>query len=43
MQSYTQYFGMPAQPRLPVRAAVQVTALANPGFLVEIQVTAVRP
>jgi len=28
---------------LPVCAAVQVMALANPGFLVEIQVTAVRP
>ncbi len=27
MQSYTQYFGTPAQPRMPVRAAVQVTAV----------------
>ncbi|MGO9989932.1 MAG: RidA family protein [Steroidobacteraceae bacterium] len=43
MQGYTQFFGTPTQPRLPVRAAVQVMALANSGFLVEIQVTAVRP
>ena len=33
----------PAQPHLPVRSAMQVAALANPGFLVEIEVTAVRP
>jgi enamine deaminase RidA (YjgF/YER057c/UK114 family) len=43
MQGYTQFFGTPAQPNLPVRSALQVAALANPGFLVEIEVTAVRP
>jgi enamine deaminase RidA (YjgF/YER057c/UK114 family) len=43
MQGYTQFFGTPAQPQLPVRSAMQVAALANPGFLVEIEVTAVRP
>jgi enamine deaminase RidA (YjgF/YER057c/UK114 family) len=43
MQGYTQFFGTPAQPNLPVRSALQVMALANPGFLVEIEVTAVRP
>lgn len=43
MQGYTQYFGTPAQPNLPSRSALQVMALANPGFLVEIEVTAVRP
>ncbi len=43
MQGYTQFFGTKAQPRLPVRSAMQVAALANPGFLVEIEVTAVRP
>ena len=43
MQGYTQFFGTPAQPNLPVRSAFQVAALANPGFLVEIEVTAVRP
>lgn len=43
MQGYTQFFGSKAQPNLPVRSAMQVAALANPGFLVEIEVTAVRP
>jgi enamine deaminase RidA (YjgF/YER057c/UK114 family) len=43
MEGYTQFFGTPAQPKLPSRSAFQVAALANPGFLVEIEVTAVRP
>jgi enamine deaminase RidA (YjgF/YER057c/UK114 family) len=43
MQGYTQFFGTPAQPNLPVRSALQVAALAAPGYLVEIEVTAVRP
>jgi enamine deaminase RidA (YjgF/YER057c/UK114 family) len=43
MQGYTQFFGTLGQPNLPVRSAMQVAALANPGFLVEIEVTAVRP
>jgi enamine deaminase RidA (YjgF/YER057c/UK114 family) len=43
MKGYTQFFGTPTQPHLPVRSAMQVMALANPGFLVEIEVTAVRP
>jgi enamine deaminase RidA (YjgF/YER057c/UK114 family) len=43
MEGYKQFFGTPAQPNLPVRSAMQVAALANPGFLVEIEVTAVRP
>ncbi len=43
MRGYTQYFGTSAQPRLPVRSAFQVAALANPAWLVEIEVTAVRP
>ncbi|MEO7051079.1 MAG: RidA family protein [Rhodanobacter sp.] len=43
MQGYTQFFGSKVQPNLPVRSAMQVAALANPGFLVEIEVTAVRP
>src|ERR1700678_3109257 len=43
MEGYTQFFGTPAQPNLPVRSAMQVAALAGPGFLVEIEVTAVRP
>ncbi|WP_036110882.1 MULTISPECIES: RidA family protein [Luteibacter] len=43
MAGYTQFFGTAAQPSLPSRSAVQVAALANPSFLVEIEVTAVRP
>jgi enamine deaminase RidA (YjgF/YER057c/UK114 family) len=43
MEGYTQFFGTEAQPNLPARSVVQVAGLANPGFLVEIEVTAVRP
>lgn len=43
MQGYRQFFGGPDQPRLPTRSMVQVAGLANPGWLVEIEVTAVRP
>ncbi|MDE0854971.1 MAG: RidA family protein [Nevskia sp.] len=43
MEGYTQYFGTAEQPNLPSRSAMQVAGLANPGFLVEIEVAAVRP
>lgn len=43
MAGYSQFFGTAEQPALPVRSAMQVAALANPGFLVEIEVVAVRP
>ena len=43
MEGYTQFFGTADQPNLPSRSAMQVMALANPGFLVEIEVAAVRP
>ena len=43
MQGYTQFFGTPEQPLLPVRSAVEVAALANPGWLIEIEVSAARP
>ncbi|HWK63450.1 MAG TPA: RidA family protein [Rhizobiaceae bacterium] len=43
MDGYTQFFGTEQQPNLPSRSVVQVAGLANPGFLVEIEVTAVRP
>jgi hypothetical protein len=43
MGAYTQFFGTKEQPNLPARSAMQVVALANPGFLVEIEVVAVRP
>jgi enamine deaminase RidA (YjgF/YER057c/UK114 family) len=41
MEGYTQFFGGD-QPNLPARAVVGVAALANPGFLVEIEVIAVK-
>ncbi len=43
MNGYTEFFGTTEQPKLPVRSAFQVAALAGPGMLVEIEVTAVRP
>ncbi|PWJ77596.1 enamine deaminase RidA (YjgF/YER057c/UK114 family) [Pseudaminobacter salicylatoxidans] len=43
MEGYTQFFGTEAQPNLPTRSVFQVAGLANPGWLVEIEVTAVRP
>ncbi|MBB2201057.1 RidA family protein [Gluconacetobacter tumulisoli] len=42
MKAYTQFFGTPSQPNLPTRSAFEVAHLANPGWLVEIEVTAVR-
>ncbi|MFT8309362.1 MAG: RidA family protein [Acetobacter malorum] len=42
MKAYTQYFGTEKQPNLPVRSAFAVAQLANPGWLIEIEVTAVR-
>jgi enamine deaminase RidA (YjgF/YER057c/UK114 family) len=42
MESYKQFFGTPEQPNLPARSAVKVAGLANPGWFVEIEVTAVR-
>lgn len=43
MEGYTQFFGTEAQPNLPSRSVMQVAALASPAWLVEIEVTAVRP
>jgi enamine deaminase RidA (YjgF/YER057c/UK114 family) len=43
MDGYTQFFGTKDQPNLPTRSVVQVAGLASPAFLVEIEVTAVRP
>ncbi len=42
MSAYTRFFGTEAQPNLPVRSAVEVAALAYPGWLIEIEVSAVR-
>ena len=41
MEAYTQHFGG-SQPSLPARAVVQVAALSNPGWLVEIEVIAAK-
>ena len=43
MKAYLRHFGTPDQPNRPVRATVQVAALAAPGFLAEIEVIAVKP
>jgi enamine deaminase RidA (YjgF/YER057c/UK114 family) len=43
MAAYTQFFGTTEQPNLPTRSALQVAALANPGWLVEIEVVAAVP
>ena len=42
MQGYTQFFGTEEQPNLPARSVMQVAGLVNPGWLVEIEVVAVR-
>jgi enamine deaminase RidA (YjgF/YER057c/UK114 family) len=39
MKGYTQFF---SQPNLPARSVIGVASLANPGFLVEIEVIAVK-
>jgi enamine deaminase RidA (YjgF/YER057c/UK114 family) len=43
MEGYRKFFGTPEQPNLPARSAMQVAGLVNPGWLVEIEVTAVKP
>lgn len=41
-KAYTEFFGTKEQPNLPSRSAFEVARLGNPGWLVEIEVTAVR-
>ena len=43
MAGYSEFFGTANQPNLPSRAVMQVAGLVVPGWLVEIEVTAVRP
>jgi enamine deaminase RidA (YjgF/YER057c/UK114 family) len=42
MTAYKEKFGTAAQPGKPARATMQVAALVDPGWLVEIEVTAAR-
>jgi len=41
-EAYAQFFGTPSQPNLVTRTTLQVVALANPAYLVEIEATAVK-
>ncbi|MET0360152.1 MAG: RidA family protein [Sphingobium sp.] len=41
-EAYGQFFGTATQPQLSARSVVQVVALANPAFLVEIEATAAK-
>jgi enamine deaminase RidA (YjgF/YER057c/UK114 family) len=43
MEGYREFYGTAAQPNLPARSVMQISGLVNPGWLVEIEVTAVRP
>lgn len=43
MDGYVQFFGTEEQPNLPTRSVFEVAGLANPSWLVEIEVVAVRP
>ncbi len=42
MEAYKQFFATAEQPNMPSRSTFQVAALANPDFLVEIEVTAAK-
>lgn len=42
MTGYKKFFGTTEQPNLPARSVMQVAGLVNPGWLVEIEVTAVK-
>jgi enamine deaminase RidA (YjgF/YER057c/UK114 family) len=42
MTAYREFFGIPEQPDRPARSTIQVAGLVDPGWLVEIEVTAAR-
>ena len=42
MRGYREFFGTAAQPNKPARSTMQVAGLVDPGWLVEIEVTAAR-
>lgn len=41
-EAYAEFFGNSQQPEIPVRTRTQVTQLVQPGWLVEIEVTAAK-
>jgi 2-iminobutanoate/2-iminopropanoate deaminase len=41
-EAYAQFFGTTTQPNIVARTTVQVAALANPGFLIEVEATAAK-
>lgn len=43
MTAYREFFGTAQQPNRPARSTMQVAGLVDPGFLVEIEVTAAGP
>ena len=43
MTAYREFFGTIAQPNRPARSTMQVAGLVDPGWLVEIEVTAAAP
>jgi enamine deaminase RidA (YjgF/YER057c/UK114 family) len=43
MAGYTQFFGTADQPNKPARTTVQISGLASPGSLVEIEAEAIKP
>ena len=42
MRGYRAFFGTPGQPNKPARSTMQVGGLVDPGWLVEIEVTAAK-
>ncbi len=42
-EAYAQFFGTSEQPNIVARSTVQVAALANPAYLVEVEATAAVP
>jgi enamine deaminase RidA (YjgF/YER057c/UK114 family) len=42
MRGYSAFFGTPQQPHKPARSTMQVAGLVDPGWLVEIEVTAAQ-
>lgn len=43
MSAYREFFGTAAQPNRPARSTMEVAGLVDPGWLVEIEVTAAGP